>query len=281
MLIALVRADYLIIPTIYHPLKLILSLLLLYAGFLLNALAWPRLLRQSPFRVKDREGMASHGMSIFGKYIPGKFWVVMGRAEYLALRTEHSRKNLASLSLDAQFMAVWTALLLGTIGVFFVGGSKIYGFGVLLLFSLLSLVIFTSVFHKLVQWLFSKLFRRQIEIPHLPLGKALKAMTWYLLSWGAWSIAFWFLAASLVPGQIPLSLSFGFALAGSIGILTVFAPGGLGVREGILSVYLGMAGMTVQDATTIAVASRLWFLSGEIFIFLTALLLNRKSRLAT
>jgi len=88
LLIALVRADYLIIPKIYHPLKLILSLLLLFAGFLLNALAWPRLLRQSPFRVKDREGMASHGMSIFGKYIPGKFWVVMGRAEYLALRTE-------------------------------------------------------------------------------------------------------------------------------------------------------------------------------------------------
>jgi len=278
LVVALARADYLIVPKIYHPLNLILSLLLLFAGFLFNALAWPRVLRQSPFRVKDREGMASHGVSIFGKYIPGKFWVIMGRAEYLAFRTEHSRKNLASLSLDAQFMAVWTALLLGTLGMFFVGGSKIYGIGVLTLFVMLSLVIFTRVFHKLVQWLLSKLLRRQIEIPHLPLRKALKAMTFYLLSWLTWSVAFWFLAASLAPGQIPFSIAFGFALGGSIGILTVFAPGGLGVREGILSVYLGLAGMAAQEATTIAVASRLWFLSGEIFIFLTALLLDRHSR---
>ena len=159
LLAALIRADYLLLPIIYHPLKLVLSLLLLLGGFLLNALAWPRLLRHTPFRVGDRQGMASHGLAIFGKYIPGKFWVIMGRAEYLANRTDHSRKNLASLSLDAQFMALWTALLLGTFGMFFVGGSRIYGISVLLLFVLLSLVIFTRLFHKLVQWLLSKILR--------------------------------------------------------------------------------------------------------------------------
>ena len=277
--IALVRADYLVIPTIYDPLKLILSLLILFAGFLLNALSWSRILRHTPFQVRDREGIASHGLAIFGKYIPGKFWVIMGRAEYLALRSEHSRKDLASLSLDAQFIALWSALLLGTIGMISVKGSKLYGIGVLILFVILSMVIFTPLFHRLAEWLLSRIFRRQVKVPRLPLKKVIRGMVWYLMSWSAWSVAFWLLAASLVPDPLPLSIAFAFALGGSIGILSIFAPGGLGVREGVLTAYLSLAGMAVQDAATIAVASRLWFLAGEVFIFLVALFIDRQIKL--
>jgi len=272
--IALVKADYLVIPSIYDPLKLTLSLLFLFAGFLLNALSWSRILRHTPYQVRDREGIASHGLAIFGKYIPGKFWVIMGRAEYLALRSGHSRKDLASLSLDAQFIALWSALLLGTIGMIFVG-SKLYGIGVLILFVLLSLVIFTPLFHRLAEWLLSRIFRRKVMVPRLPLKKVIRGMVWYLMSWLTWSAAFWLMAASLVPDPLPLSIAFAFALGGSIGILSIFAPGGLGVREGVLTAYLSLAGLAVQDAATIAVASRLWFLAGEAFIFLVALILDR------
>jgi uncharacterized membrane protein YbhN (UPF0104 family) len=276
LVIALVKADYLVIPTIFHPGMLILSLLFLFAGFLLNALSWSRALRHTPYRVRDSEGIASHGLAIFGKYIPGKFWVIMGRAEYLALRTGHSRKDLASLSLDAQFIALWAALLLGTIGMITVGGTSLYGMAVFLLFGLLSLVIYTPLFHRTAEWLLSKIFRKQVKVPRLPLGKVIRIMVWYLVSWSTWSVAFWFLAASLVVGPLPLSTGFAFALGGSIGILSIFAPGGLGVREGILTAYLSLAGMAVQDATTIAVASRLWFMAGEVFIFLVAWVCDRQ-----
>jgi uncharacterized membrane protein YbhN (UPF0104 family) len=278
LVIALVRADYLHIPTIQDPIKLMVSLLLLFAGFLLNSLGWSRLLRYTPYRVSDREGIASHGLAIFGKYIPGKFWVIMGRAEYLALRSGHSRKDLASLSLDAQFISLWTALLLGSIGIMCVKGGKLYGIAVLFMFVLLSLVIFTPLFHRLAEWLLTKILRKQVQVPRLSPDKVIRAMLWYLLSWLTWSMAFWLMAASLVEPALPLSIAFAFALGGSLGILSVFAPGGLGVREGVLTVYLGLAGMHVQDATTIAVASRLWFLTGEVFIFLTALFLDRQGK---
>jgi uncharacterized membrane protein YbhN (UPF0104 family) len=275
LVIALVRADYLVIPRVYDPLKLSLSLLLLFAGFLLNALSWSRVLRQTPCRVDDREGIASHGLAIFGKYIPGKFWVIMGRAEYLAKRTGHSRKDLGSLSLDAQFIALWAALLLGTIGMISVKGFNLYGISVLSLFLLLSLVIFTPLFHRMAEWLLSRILRKQVKVPQLSPQLVIRSMAWYLLSWLCWSLAFWFLASSLVQGPLPVSTAFAFALGGSIGILSIFAPGGLGVREGILIAYLSLAGIAVQDATTIAVASRLWFLSGEVFIFLVALAIDR------
>ncbi len=278
LVIALVKADYLVIPRIFDPVKLIISLLLMFAGFLLNALSWPQVLRHTPCKVNDREGIASHGLAIFGKYIPGKFWVIMGRAEYLARRTGHSRKDLGSLSLDAQFIALWAALLLGTIGMISVKGINLYGISVLSLFVLLSLVIFTPLFHRMAEWLLSRILKKPVKVPQLPLSKVTRAMAWYLMSWGTWSLAFWFLAASLVNGPLPVNTAFAFALGGSIGILSIFAPGGLGVREGILTAYLTLAGIAVQDATTIAVASRLWFLAGEVFIFLTALLLERRGK---
>lgn len=278
LVIALLKADYLVIPTIHDPLKLVASFLLLFAGFLLNALSWSRALRHTPYRVRDREGIASHGLAIFGKYIPGKFWVIMGRAEYLALRSGKSRKDLASLSLDAQFIALWAALLLGTLGMISVGGTRVYGMVVLGLFLLLSLVIYTPLFHRMAEWLLSRMLRKPVKVPRLPLAGVARIMLWYLMSWGTWSVAFWFLASSLVEGALPFHTAWAFALGGSIGILSVFAPGGLGVREGVLTAYLSLAGLAVQDATTIAVASRLWFLAGEVFIFLLALLHDRQMK---
>ena len=50
-------------------------------------------------------------------------------------------------------------------------------------------------------------------------------------------------------------------------MLAIFAPGGLGAREGVLVAYLMLAGQTAADATTVAVVARLWFLVGELALF--------------
>lgn len=66
--------------------------------------------------------------------------------------------------------------------------------------------------------------------------------------------------------------AFAFSLSVSYGLLAVFMPGGLGVREGIIVLVLTATGLDVKVATTISVISRIWFISGEIFIFLMAIL---------
>jgi uncharacterized membrane protein YbhN (UPF0104 family) len=80
-----------------------------------------------------------------------------------------------------------------------------------------------------------------------------------------------------VEEPLPFPIAFAFGLAGSIGIMAVFAPGGLGVREGILTGFLTLAGVDLPVATTIAVTSRLWFLAGELFIFLLAVVLRPRN----
>lgn len=278
LVIALIRADYLVVPQIFNYWHLTISLVLLFFGFLLYGISWSRVVRDAGFEVTDMDGIASSGLSIFGKYIPGKIWIIMGRAEYISRKYGFPRKDLNSYSLDAQFIALWSALMLGTAGMVWVKSYDLYGIAVLLLFIMLSLVIYTPMFHRIAEFVGSKIARRTITIPTLPFRSVFRLIIWFLAYWGSWSLSFYFLASSLVHGPIPFPVSFAFALAGSLGILAVFAPGGLGVREGILTGFLVLSGLDLPTATTIAVTSRLWYLLGEIFIFVTGVLADRKMR---
>jgi len=62
--------------------------------------------------------------------------------------------------------------------------------------------------------------------------------------------------------------------------MALIAPGGLGAREGVMIGYLIFAGIPAIEATTIAVVSRLWFLLGEIFIFILGWSLHKTSNRA-
>jgi uncharacterized membrane protein YbhN (UPF0104 family) len=278
LVVALIRADYLVVPTIYNYTKLILSLLLLFLGFVLSAVSWARMVHQADYHISFSDGITSLGLSIFAKYIPGKVWVIMGRAEYLAKKYNFPRKDMGSLSLDAQLLALWVALMLGTIGMISIKSISLYGLSVLILFIILNLFIFTPLLHRVTGKILTRLLKREISFPRLSFRKLLGIILWYGMNWGTWCLSFYFLAGSLVEGSVPFSVAFAFGLAGSIGIIAVFAPGGLGVREGILTGFLTLAGMDLPMATTIGITSRLWFLAGELFIFLFAAVLRSKNK---
>jgi uncharacterized membrane protein YbhN (UPF0104 family) len=79
-----------------------------------------------------------------------------------------------------------------------------------------------------------------------------------VLSWGTYGAAFWMLTRGLVPDTaLPLTAAIGaFTLGYILGVLALFAPGGVGVRElvliGLLAPFLGSGG-----AVAVSVASRL------------------------
>jgi uncharacterized membrane protein YbhN (UPF0104 family) len=79
-----------------------------------------------------------------------------------------------------------------------------------------------------------------------------------VLSWGTYGAAFWMLTRGLVPDTpLPLTAAIGaFTLGYILGVLALFAPGGVGVRElvliGLLAPFLGSGG-----AVAVSIASRL------------------------
>ena len=66
----------------------------------------------------------------------------------------------------------------------------------------------------------------------------------------------------------------GFPFAASIGIIAFIFPGGLGIREGFLVLYLVSSGMLTGDATLVSIAARIWFILGEVFMFVLVIFLK-------
>jgi uncharacterized membrane protein YbhN (UPF0104 family) len=79
----------------------------------------------------------------------------------------------------------------------------------------------------------------------------------------------------------PIPLNDWFVIAGSfaaayiVGLLALFVPGGLGVREGILALFLaGLVGSGV--AVAISFGQRLWFTIIELTFVLIAIIFMRR-----
>jgi hypothetical protein len=111
----------------------------------------------------------------------------------------------------------------------------------------------------------------------LPAGAVLAGSGLTLLSWCVYGFAFWALGRGLgLPPALPLTDAAGvFALGYILGLLALFAPGGIGVREGVfyvlLTPYLGSGG-----ALALSVASRLELTVTEAVAGLGALALGRR-----
>jgi len=268
LVVTLYLADYLVVPKIVSLSSLIICCILLFLGFIFDGIAWTKILREYNYKTSYSVGIASSGRSIFGKYIPGKLWTILGRAGYVAKRYGYSAKELSFISLDAQFISIWVALVIGSVGLIVLDGFTIYGLGISLMFVGLTLAIFTNIFHRGLSKLIRLLVKKDLDIPRLNFLKAVKVIPWFFLIWLFWSLSFYFLIKTVSKEDVVLITGSGFALAGSLGIVAVIAPGGIGVREGFLTFFLTLAGFNIELAASISVVSRLWFLIGEAFIFL-------------
>ena len=121
------------------------------------------------------------------------------------------------------------------------------------------------------------IYRRRIRKTFPPLIEQCRAMFsvsgvlcltgTYLLLWAFLGIAFFVFIKSFTPvstSQLPI-VTGTYAVAWSIGFLSIITPSGLGVREGVLSLLLTSA-LPPATATLVALLSRLWTLSAEFIV---------------
>lgn len=281
LIVALIKADYLVIPYIHNIGLLALSIVFVCIGFFFDSFAWKKTLNIYGYKnVSTSEAIASMGLSIFGKYIPGKIWLIMGRSAYIAQRHNLSEKDTTSISLNAQFISLWVGLLMGSTGLWLIGSKDYWAELTLLLWLMLSLLLFSRVFHNMFTGIVKKIFKKTLSIPSLSISNVFKTLPWFIINWLSWCAGFYLLTQSLSPNIVGPEIGFVFALAGTLGLLAIIVPGGLGVREGIVVALLLLAGFDETLAISISISSRLWFLIGEIFIFLLGLLFNIKNKQA-
>jgi hypothetical protein len=276
VLYRVIKDDYLNMPQVRYWYWTAFSIIFLFGGFLYIGLNWKRTLYAFSYSISLRDSWISIGLTVFGKYLPGKVWLVLGRAGWISNRYGYPINEIGVISVLTQILSLWTGTLFGLIGLMILKANSIWFFLAFGLFFFLSVLLFSPAFQYLFNWVYYLFFKRKVNFPTLPIRKILFLSIDYLVTWILWAIAFHCWCQSLSNQILPASIGLGFPFASTVGIIAVFAPGGIGVREGLLVAFLVLAGEVLSDATTYAITSRVWFLAGEAIIFLFAYLLNWK-----
>lgn len=275
----LYRQDYLAIPALISPIALFGSLLAFNLAWALQAAAWRAFLHASGESVGFRPCLLGTGLSVFAKYIPGKVMAVVGRAAYLSRQLNLPLGRLSLLSLGAQLLTLWSALLLGAIPLLFLlepepvwllaWGLAWLGFSALL---------FTPWLPRGLRWLARRLGRAGDALPWPPAGRLVRALPWFLVFWLVMGAGFYLFLVAMSTESPPIWLGLVYPLAIAIGIATLFAPAGLGVIEAALAGMLVWSGMPLAEAGGMALATRLALFASELVFFVQILLLRARWR---
>lgn len=256
---------------------LLMAVIVLVIGNVFQCMCWRDLLADQGIRISKKEAIVSHGLSAFMKYIPGKVMTIVGRAAYVAKVTGCELKESSLGSFKTQILELIFGTIIGLMVFAFVDiDVRLVLISILMLVSLLSMLFFMRPFLKLTIWIAGKL-GKELSFEPFSVKFTLIKVILFSLHWCCWGTGFFLLAKSVSP-DIPFYVIFVFPLATVLGIAAIFSPGGIGVREGTLTLLLVFSGVELELATSIAVFSRLWFLIGDLSIFSIASIVSRMNK---
>lgn len=275
--IELYRKGYFEIPEIQDYFLFIISVLFIALGFVMQSYNWTMVLKDHRVKILFKDGLISNCQSVFMKYLPGKVMIIMGRAMYIADKGNVSISKVSSLSLYSQLLSLFSGGLFGLILLFNDDVESSYKFLILLVEVFLIVFFLSFNFFRKLFFIIGKLFKKRIIFPKISLLSTVKFIPFYILMWFVWGLSFYFLSASIYS-ESNIVLSFIFPLCSVLGIAAIFAPGGIGVREGALSFLMILFGVPIKIAISISVFSRLWYLLGEAIIFLLSILVKKNTK---
>jgi len=246
----------------FNPLFLIYSYIFMAITLVLMALGWKLCLEC--FKVKVGLWKANQILSIarLGIYVPGKIWAIAGLV-YLAKQEGIPGRKTGANAIMETLLTVLSALLISTFSFsFFMENVNIY-----LLFIVIALCficLYPPLFTKLANWGLKIIKQEPVEFS-LNYARLLVILSVYLLNWFFQGLCFYFLIASFYPipfALLPSLLSL-HVISWAVGFLSILTPGGLGVRDGVLS-YLLKFYLPVSIGITAALLFRLWGIIGMV-----------------
>ncbi len=237
---------------------------------------WHYITKINDCSISYEKAVTSYLYSILGKYIPGKVFMLAARLTY------YKEENAPLSKVTVCFFIENVCTLLGAamlfiISLFFFPNSLLEDYKWLTL--LLIVAFFVCIHPKIINFflrIVGKLFKKNLEIP-MKYSQMLKVVLLFIGNWLIIGVGFFILTKSIYPAIELSHLLFCAGIWGVsaiMGILAVFAPSGLGVREGIIVAGL-MLIMPEGDAMIISVVSRLWQTIPELLLVALAFLYSR------
>ena len=225
--------------------------MLVFLTYAMQIESWRRILSGWGQRLALGPAARTWCLANLGRYVPGKVWSVAG------LVVMAQRAGVAPGPAAASAFVI-QAVSLGS-GVAVVAAVTPHSAPPLrLALGGLAAVatILVLVWRPTALWL-GRVVSPVAPLEPLALSAVFASTILTVLSWGTYGAALWMLARGLLPDtSLPLTTAIGaFTLGYILGLLALFAPGGVGVRElvlvGLLAPFLGSGG-----AVAVSIASR-------------------------
>lgn len=252
----------------WRPGALALAVAAIAVTYALQIESWRRVLSGWAHPLPFRTAARIWWLANLGRYVPGKLWSLAG----LVLMAQRAGvpawvAGSSAVAMQALGLGTCVALIAATVA----GATSPLGLGLAAVLAAITILGLTleAPARFLTRWGGPQGYRP------LPLSAVLASGGLTQLSWVTYGAAFWLVAHGLGFGAtltFPLAAGV-FALGYLLGLLAVFAPGGVGVRElayvGLLTPAVGSGG-----AIAVSVGSRLLLTATEAGAGFVALFLK-------
>ena len=277
--------DLSVYATSRAALGIVLASILWSCGAPLLALAWRGLLKGLGVHRPWRELFGIVAITQFAKYVPGNVAQYIGRAGMSLARGIPARPLAVTVILEtllviaaAVVMGVGTGLL-SEVGLQAVRrhGAQLALIGMLVVLAIAGLFVFRRAAPALLRR-FAPRYAPALDGTLLPSQASLaRAFVLYCCMYVCMGIGLIVLAHFLLP-DAPHDywlLIAVFALAWVVGFVTPGAPGGLGVREGLMLLMLAPV-FSAASASVLVIALRIATTLGDVLILIAGFLLLPK-----
>jgi uncharacterized membrane protein YbhN (UPF0104 family) len=255
-----------------------LSIITLMGAYLCGSQAWLEIIKGFGYKIKLHESFRVIYMANLGRYIPGKVWQVIGMVGLAKEINVPPQISLASFALAQAFALPASFVLIPlTVGM----GSSLASLEVYrdILYGFMGAVVVAFLFLFFnpggLNWALNKvlkLFRQEPVNYHPDMKNRTVIFLWYILNWTLFGLSFhFFLKALLAQTNISFIHSAGYYITAYVlGYITILSPGGLGVREGVMSALLAPQ-FGVPVAASISIINRVWITIAEVIISVAAM----------
>ena len=261
-----------------RPGWLVLSLMLTWLMYALLILGWRSMLTGWGQRLDGWSAARIWILSSLGKYVPGKVWAVAGMA-LLAQRAGVAPWAATGSAVVMQVLAIGTgAAVAGLAGAHNIEAAQRGAGAVLMLLvagaiSSVGLLLWPPFLRRVL-----RLAAPQAVGERQPTGRGIVVgIATNIVAWLGYGLALWLLGRGLLPSSgLGLRLAIAVFTASYLaGFLALFAPGGIGVREGLFILMLQKP-LGVGAATSLALASRLLLTVAELGAAVPFLVFRRR-----
>jgi uncharacterized membrane protein YbhN (UPF0104 family) len=259
----------------FNSVNLIVSFVFLVLNFLLFIQGWRCIVHRLGGAVTYKTSFWLISLSQVAKYIPGGIWFTLGRV-YLAKDMKLKAEIIALSVVIETVLTFLVCILLFLLSIVFSEQhTPAHSLFVIPIFIIFLIILQPSILNKLINFAL-KIFKRPAIHLSMSYTQLLTLSLYFLGFLIAQLIGFYFLINSIYPLAISkmFELITAYTVSWMAGFIVIFAPSGLGVREGVMTLLLSPI-LPTPLAIAISFIARVWMIVFEIVIFFVGLIVKK------